>query len=174
MTLHSYRNGVQTLGRQVLLLLPIEWTADGWYKVRDCVSAGNLIAKSHLELESAVQIASAFTGINLDPQWQFWMGYDLNRLRLADDSLTLAADGDSIETTSPLTRAAMHADYTVEVDIEMAHGCEAGLILFYDSTHSCGLRLTSDPNAKSRSKTFLVRGGRATLRVVNSSQVADF
>jgi xylan 1,4-beta-xylosidase len=32
MTVHSYENGYRTLGRQ-LLLLPIEWTADGWFRV---------------------------------------------------------------------------------------------------------------------------------------------
>ena len=44
MTYHSYRNGAQNLGRQVLLL-PIEWTADGWYKVRDDISAGSHIPR---------------------------------------------------------------------------------------------------------------------------------
>jgi xylan 1,4-beta-xylosidase len=95
-------------------------------------------------------------------------------VRLADGSLTLAAHGDSIQTTSPLTRAATHPSYTVEVDIEITQGCEAGLILFYDSTHLCGLRLTSDPNTRSPDKTFLVHGGRATLRIVNTDQVAAF
>lgn len=173
MIFHSYRSGAQNLGRQVLLL-PIQWTADGWYKVRDDVSAGSPIAKSHLEPEPAAEIVPAFSGTTLDLQWQFWKGYDLNRVRLADGSLTLAANGDNIQTTSPLTRAAMHPNYMVEVEIEIAQGCEAGLILFYDSSDICGLRLTSDPNAKSRSKTFLVHGGRATLRIVNTDQVTDF
>src|SRR5580698_5182246 len=32
MTVHSYENGYRTLGRQ-LLLLPIAWTTDGWFRV---------------------------------------------------------------------------------------------------------------------------------------------
>ena len=173
MTYHSYRNGAQNLGRQVLLL-PIQWTEDGWYKVRDDVSAGNPTPKAHLEPEPSANMAAAFSGTALDLEWQFWKGYDLNRVGLADGSLTLAAHGDSIQTTSPLTRAATHPNYTVEVDIEITQGCEAGLILFYDSNHVCGLRLTSDPNTRSPGKTFLVQGGRATLRIVNVDQVADF
>ncbi|AXC12226.1 Beta-xylosidase [Acidisarcina polymorpha] len=173
MTFHSYQNGAQNLGRQVLLL-PIVWTEDGWYKVRDGVSAAGQIYKAHLEPESLRDTAPAFAGTNLDPQWQFWKGYDLNRFHLSDGSLTLAAYGDSIQTTSPLTRAAMHPSYVVEVDVEVTQGCEAGLILFYDSNHICGLRLTSDPNANSYSKTFLLSGRRATVRIVNIDQVADF
>ncbi|MGP8224849.1 MAG: family 43 glycosylhydrolase, partial [Terracidiphilus sp.] len=32
MTVHAYENGYRTLGRQ-LLLLPVEWTPDGWFRV---------------------------------------------------------------------------------------------------------------------------------------------
>ncbi len=32
MTVHAYENGYRTLGRQ-LMLLPIEWPADGWFRV---------------------------------------------------------------------------------------------------------------------------------------------
>ena len=38
MTVHSYENGYRTLGRQ-LLLLPIEWTPDGWFRVPPGVTA---------------------------------------------------------------------------------------------------------------------------------------
>ena len=38
MTVHAYENGYRALGRQ-LLLLPIEWTADGWFRVPHGVTA---------------------------------------------------------------------------------------------------------------------------------------
>lgn len=173
MTYHSYGTGAQNLGRQVLLL-PIEWTADGWYKVRDGVSAGDPIPKAHLEAEPSAQTAGAFSGTALDLQWQFWKGYDLSRVRLADGALTLTANGTSLQSTSPLTRAAMHASYAVEVDVAISEGCEAGLILFYDNAHTCGLRVTTDPNARGNSRLFLVRSNQATLRIVIQNQVADF
>jgi xylan 1,4-beta-xylosidase len=173
MTLHSYQNGLQTLGRQILLL-PVSWTADGWYKVPDGLTGGDPIPKSHLEPSPASETIAGFPGKTLDLEWQFWKGYDLSRVRLVDGSLILAAHADSIQTTSPLTRAATHRSYSVEVDVEVAPGCEAGLLLFYDSNHVCGLRLSSDPNASSHSKTVVVRGSRATLRIVNENQVVDF
>lgn len=173
MTVHSYQNGLQTLGRQILLL-PVSWTADGWYEVPDGITGGDPIPKAHLEPEFAPDTISSFSGKTLDLEWQFWKGYDLSRVRLVNGSLILTANAESVQTTSPLTRAATHRSYSVEVEVEIAPGCEAGLLLFYDSNHICGLRLSSDPNAKSHSKTFVVRGGRATLRIVNDDQVVDF
>jgi len=88
--------------------------------------------------------------------------------------LALAAHGDSIPTTSPMTRAAMHRSYTLEVNVEIEAGCEAGLLLFYDSNHFCGLRVTSAPHTKDQSRTTVVQTTRATLRIVNDDQVVDF
>ena len=73
-----------------------------------------------------------------------------------------------------MTRAAKHRSYTVEVDVEIGPGCEAGLLLFYDSNHVCGLRLTSDPHSKGQSRTTVVRATRASLRIVNDDEVVDF
>jgi xylan 1,4-beta-xylosidase len=173
MTLHAYQNGLQTLGRQILLL-PINWTADGWYKVPKGVSGGDPIAKAQLEPEPVFDRDAGFSGRTLDLQWQFWKGYDPNRARLVDGALILTAHGESIQTTSALTRAAMDRTYTIEVEVEISPGCEAGLLLFYDSNNSCGLRLTSDPHPKSQSRTTVVSATRATLRIVNNDQVADF
>jgi xylan 1,4-beta-xylosidase len=173
MTLHAYQNGVQTLGRQILLL-PITWTADGWYKVPDGISAADPIPKGQLEREPAAETIPAFTGKRLDFQWQFWSGYDGNRVRLVDGALILAAHGESIRTTSALTRAATHRTYTVEVSVEIAPGCEAGLLLFYNVDNCCGLRLTSDLHVISRPKTTVISAARATLRIVNNDQEVDF
>ena len=173
MTLHSYQNGLQTLGRQILLL-PVTWTADGWFKVPDGITGGEPIAKRTLSPEPLPEPTSGFPGKTLDLQWQFWRGYNPGRIHLDAGALTLAAHGDSIATTSVMTRAAMHRSYTVEVDVEIAAGCEAGLLLFYDSNHVCGLRLTSDLHPKGVSRTTVVHATRASLRIVNEDQVVDF
>ena len=173
MTLHSYQNGLQTLGRQILLL-PIAWTADGWFEVPDGITGGEPIAKKLLTSEPLPELISGFPGKTLDLQWQFWKGYDPGRINLEGGELTLVAHGDSIPTTSVMTRAAMHRSYTVEVDVEIAGGCEAGLLLFYDSNHVCGLRVTSDPHPKGVSRTTVVHATRASLRIVNDDEVVDF
>ena len=179
MTLHAYENGFRTLGRQVLLL-PVEWTRDGWYRVPAGIQGGGPIQKKLLDPVAEPEFAFAGVALTgamstgLDVQWQFWKGYDPARARLVDGTLTLAADGDSIATTSVLTRTAVDHVYTVEVDVEIDAGCEAGLLLFYDSDHVCGLRLSADPQAQRSPNTTLVHGTHATLRIVNDNQEADF
>ncbi len=173
MTLHSYQNGLQTLGRQILLL-PVAWTSDGWFKVPDGITGGEPIAKRLLHPEPLPEPTSGFPGKTLDLQWQFWRGYNPDRIHLDAGALTLAAHGDSISTTSVMTRAAMDRSYTVEVDVEIAAGCEAGLLLFYDSNHVCGLRLTMDTRPKGQSRTNVIQATRASLRIVNEDQVVDF
>ena len=173
MTLHAYQNGLQTLGRQVLLL-PVSWTADGWFEVPDGITGGEPIAKQSLEREPLPEPPSGFPGETLDLQWQFWKGYDPNRIYLEGGELTLGAHGDSITTTSVMTRAAMDRSYMVQVDVQIAEGCEAGLLLFYDSNHLCGLRLSSNPHPKGQSRTTVINANRASLRIVNEDQVLDF
>ena len=174
MTLHAYKNGLRTLGRQILLL-PVEWTRDDWYRVPAGTSAADPIHKSLLPpATSPEQEREAFAGPGLDPQWQFWKGYDPARVYLAHGALTLAAHGASIATTSALTRVATDRVYTVEVDVEIESGCEAGLLLFYDSTHVCGLRLNAMPHAPAQPRTTLIHATRATLRIVNDDQEVDF
>ncbi len=173
MTLHSYQNGLQTLGRQILLL-PVTWTADGWFKVPEGITGGEPISKASLSSSPTAEPVSGFPGKTLDWQWQFWKGYDPGRIRLEDGALTLAAHGGSIPTTSVMTRAAMHRSYTIEVEVEIATGCEAGLLLFYDSNHVCGLRVTPDAHPKGQSNTTVVQANRASLRSVSDDQTVDF
>ncbi len=172
MTLHSYQNGLQTLGRQILLL-PVVWTPDGWFRVPDGVSESGPIEKAQINSPSAAEPASGFPGEALDPQWQFWKGYDPSRVRLADGVLTLAAHADGIPATSPLTRVATDRTYTVEVEVEIAPGGEAGLLLLYDNNHCCGLRLNADAHVRPQSRTNVVSASRATLRIVNDDQEVD-
>lgn len=173
MTLHAYQNGLQTLGRQILLL-PVVWSADDWCKVPDGISAAEPIPKAQLATPSTPEPIPAFSGTTLDLQWQFWKGYDRSRVRLVDGALILAAHADSIRTTSALTRVATDRTYTVEVDVEIAPGCEAGLLLFYDNKNCCGLRLTSDPRAKPEPRATVVAAAGARLRIVNNDQEVDF
>ena len=172
MTLHAYENGLRTLGRQTLLL-PLEWTHDGWFRVPAGISAGGPIPKAALEPARSETETVSF-GHQLDLQWQFWKGFDPARVQLIDDTLTLEAQGSSFQTTSPLTRVAKDRVYTVEVEIAIEPGCEAGLLLFYDMEHVCGLRMSTRPHITDIPATTLIRADRATLRIVNDNQEADF
>ncbi len=180
MTVHSYENGYRTLGRQ-LLLLPVEWTADGWFRVRPEIAADSEIP---MPVAGSSQMAfpdpsDAFSTPELSLQWGFWHEYDPKRFDTGKGILRLGARGKSLQDTSVLATAVGGHSYTVEVDVEIEPGCEAGLLLFYNPDHAVGITLSSK-GINVRVANGLIfsaeekAGTRATLRIVNDDQELDF
>jgi beta-xylosidase len=179
-TVHSYENGYRTLGRQ-LLLLPIEWTADGWFRIPAGIVAGSPIpmpipdASQHPFLDPS----DDFTSRELGLQWAFWHEYDAARFTTGNGALTLQARGQSLADSPALTTPVGGHSYTVEIDLQAESGCESGLMLFYDPQHSTGVSLAPEgigvrlangyvPNRREKG------AARATLRIVNDRQEIDF
>src|ERR1019366_6833953 len=149
MTVHSYENGYRTLGRR-LLLLPIEWTADGWFRVPDGVTADAAIPMpvAGMSQQPLLDPSDDFTGPELGLQWGFWREYDAAR-------------------------------FTVEIDVEIDPGCECGMMLFYDPQHATGILLGPEGVGVRLANGYvpsrLQKGAtRAILRVVNDRQEVDF
>jgi beta-xylosidase len=179
-TVHSYEFGYRTLGRQ-LLLLPIEWTRDGWYRVPPGITAESAIPMpfagvgQHLPIDPSDDFSTPELGL----QWSFWREFDTKRFTTGNGALTLQARGSSLADSSALTTPVGGHAYTVEVDIEVEPGCESGLLLFYNPNHATGILLTPEgigvrlangyvPSRQEKGTT------RATLRVVNDRQEIDF
>jgi beta-xylosidase len=180
MTVHSYENGYRTLGRQ-LLLLPIEWTADGWFHLKPEIAADSAIP---MPVAGSGQLAfpdpsDTFSTPELGLQWGFWHEYDPKRFDTGKGLLRLAARGTSLQDTSVLTTAVGGHSYTVEVDVEIEPGCEAGLLLFYNPEHASGITLSAN-GINVRLANGLIADSykkpvtRATLRIVNDDQELDF
>jgi xylan 1,4-beta-xylosidase len=180
MTVHSYENGYRALGRQ-LLLLPVEWTSDGWYRVPAGITAESAIAMpiAGASQQPLMDPSDDFTSKELGPQWGFWREYDSARFTTGSGSLTLVAHGTSPADSSVLTTPVGGHSYTIEIDAEVETGCECGLLLFYDQLHLTGILLGPDglgvrlgtgyiPSRQQKGAT------RATLRVVNDNQEVDF
>jgi len=180
MTVHSYENGYRTLGRQ-LLLLPMEWTADGWFRVKPEIAADSAIP---MPVAGSSQMAfsdpsDTFSTPELGLQWGFWHEYDPGRFDTGKGQLRLGARGKSLQDTSVLTTAVGGHSYTVEVDVEIEPGCEAGLLLFYNPEHAAGITLSSKGINVLVANGLIFRGDgkpvmRATLRIVNDDQELDF
>ena len=179
-TVHAYESGYRALGRQ-LLLLPIEWTADGWFRMPTGITADSDIPMpiSGASQQSFVDPSDDFTSPELGLQWGFWHEYDPTRFTTGRGSLTLAASGKSLADTSALTTPVGGHSYTVEVDVEVEPGCQSGLLLFYNPERATGILLDADgigvrlgngyiPSRQQKGAT------RATLRVVNDRQEVDF
>jgi xylan 1,4-beta-xylosidase len=180
MTVHSYENGYRTLGRQ-LLLLPIEWTADGWFRVPDGVTADAAlpVPVSGSSQQPFLDPSDDFSGPELGLQWGFWHEYDAARFSIGNGALRLAARGKGLPDSPALTTAVGGHSYTVEMDAEIEPGCECGMMLFYDPQHATGILLGPEgvgvrlangyvPSRQQKGAT------RATLRVVNDRQEVDF
>ena len=180
MTVHSYENGYRTLGRQ-LLLLPIEWTADGWFRVKPEIAADSAIP---MPIASAIQQAfpdpsDSFTAPSLGLQWGFWQEYDPFRFATGNGALRLAARGKELQNSPVLTTPVGGHSYTVEVDVELEQGCTGSLLLFYNPEFASGISLT--PGGISVRvgnglvfQSHATTARRATLRVVNDQQELDF
>ena len=180
MTVHSYENGYRTLGRQ-LLLVPVEWTADDWFRLPADFTPDSAISVPipGSRQESFLDPSDDFAGPELGLQWSFWQQYDPTRFSLGNGALTLAARGKSLADTSVLTTPVGGHSYTVEIDVEVQPGCESGLLLFYNPDHATGILLNSDGIgvrlANGYLSTFQQKGAtRATLRIVNDRQEVDF
>jgi beta-xylosidase len=180
MTVHSYENGYRTLGRQ-LLLLPIEWTAEGWFRVPEGITPESAIPLpiAGSRQEPFADLSDDFNGKELGLQWGFWQEYDAARFSTGDGALVLQARGTSMAESHPLTTPVGGHSYTVEVELEVDPGCESGLLLFYDPQHATGVILDAQGVAVRMANGYRERRElkgvtRATLRIVNDRQELDF
>jgi beta-xylosidase len=180
MTVHAYENGYRTLGRQ-LSLLPVEWSADGWFRIPEGITADAAIpmpipgASQHPLLNPSDDFTTAELGL----QWGFWHEFDPARFSTGNGALTLQARGNALADTPTLTTPVGGHSYTVEVDCEISSSCASGLLLFYDPQHATGILLDSDGIGARIANGYIPsrhhKGAtRATLRVVNDRQEIDF
>ena len=181
MTVHSYEKDYGSLGRQ-LLLLPIEWTPDGWFRVPDGITPASAIS---VPVPGAAQLpfddpTDDFTSSQLGLQWAFWHEYDTDRFSTGHGALVMKARGSKLSESNPLTTVVGGHSYTVEVDVETDPECESGLALFYDAQHAVGLVLTAKGVVVRMANGYQdrreERGNitRASLRVINDEQEVIF
>ena len=179
MTVHSYENNYRGLGRQ-LLLLPVEWTADGWFRIPDGISPDSAIPMPvpGTRQEGFSDPSDDFRSPQLGLQWGFWHEYDPARFKTGNGALVLEGLGKSLVDSPALTTPVGEHSYTVEIEVEIEPGCEAGLLLFYDPGHATGILLGPEgigvrlANGYVPSRTATT--SRATLRIVNDDQEVDF
>jgi xylan 1,4-beta-xylosidase len=122
------------------------------------------------------ELSDDFSAKQLGIQWQFFKGYNPERISLDSGVLTLAADGTTWSDTSVMACIAGDRSYTVEIDIEIEEGCEAGLLLFYNQSHALGLTLGPKGIGFLRNNSKRNAGiaaTRATFRIVNDQQEVE-
>jgi beta-xylosidase len=175
---HGFENGFWTLGRQALLD-PIEWTADGWFRMK----GGDLsqpIAKPRggAALPHGQPLSDDFRTLQLGAKWNFFQpGPDeAARARVENGALVLKATGKAPSDSSPLMLIAGDRAYQFECTIEIAAGGTAGLVLFYDDKLYCGLgfdetRFVTHQYGIERGRPANPYGRRLRMRVANKEHI---
>ena len=179
---HGFENGYWTLGRQALLD-PIEWTADGWFRM----TGGDLsrpIRKpgGGAPVPHGQALADDFSGpLALGRKWNFFKPApgESDRVSVEAGTLVLKASGKAPADSSPLLLIAGDTGYAFECDIEIAPGGTAGLVLFYDEKLYCGLgfdekRFVTHQYGMERGRPANPYGRRLRMRVTNRQHIVAF
>ncbi|MET3471234.1 beta-xylosidase [Novosphingobium sp. 1529] len=139
---HGFERDYWTLGRQTLLD-PVEWTADGWFRMKGGDLSmplpsprGGRPAGPH-----GLPLSDDFATLALGKRWNFFKPApdEAGRVRVADHCLHLAARGTAPADSSPLLLIAGDQAYEFACTIEIDPETTAGLLLFYDQALYCGL-----------------------------------
>jgi len=175
---HGYENGFWTLGRQALLD-PIEWTADGWFRMKGGdLSAPIAKPKGGQTLPHGQPLSDSFKTLALGGKWNFFKPgpKESARARVENGALILTASGTAPVDSSPLLLIAGDLGYQFECDIEIAPGGTAGLVLFYDEKLYCGLgfdekRFVTHQYGIERGRPANPHGRKMRMRIANKRHI---
>lgn len=179
---HGYENGFWTLGRQCLLD-PMEFTADGWFRMMGGDLSRPLPKPAGGEaVPHGMALSDDFAApLALGSKWSFFRPApdEAARIRLADGTLHLAGKGEAPSSGSPLLLTAGDRSYAFECDITVPPGGRAGLVLFYDDKLYCGLgfdeaRFVTHQYGIERGRPANPHGRRMRIRVTNREHIVTF
>ncbi|WP_100406463.1 family 43 glycosylhydrolase [Bacillus solitudinis] len=177
MVFHAYENRLHTVGRQTLLL-PIEWTEDGWFKIPDGVTAEQTLTKPKGEIvKHGFPIVDHFEGEEIGLHWQWFGEPDRSRFSVGEGALTIQGK-ESDEVASPLLYMAAHRSYEVEVDVSVEGEALARFMLYYDPTSYFGLSVSKEGVQHFRTfKKYTVKsykGQAIKLLIKNIDNIVSF
>jgi len=178
---HGYENGFWTLGRQALLD-PVEWTADGWLRMKGGDLSRPLAKPTRgTAVRHGQPLSDDFSRLRLGEKWNFFnpAADEHNRVRTVGKTLLLTARGAAPSDSSPLLLIAGDQAYRFECDIEIDAGGTAGLILFYDQKLYAGLgfdekRFVTHQYGIERGRPANPHGRRMRMRVTNNRHIVTF
>ncbi len=171
---HAYEKGFHTLGRQ-MLMEPIEWTSDGWFRVPEGTDPARPIRKPAGDVvPSVLPLSDTFSGSRLGLQWQFFREYEPERLAFTPNGLVMRAEGKTPTDSTPLLCTPPDHAYEITVEAEISPGAVGGLLLFYSPETYCGVGVEKDGVITYMRGRPYVReantvGTRVFLKVVNDS-----
>jgi Beta-xylosidase len=176
---HAYEKSFHTLGRQTLML-PIEWTADGWFRVPEASKSfnpNNLPAGEKSKDDKT--LSDNFDSNKLGLQWQFFKNFAPERVNVTDGKLHLQAVGRSFEESSPLLVNASDHKYEVTVEYTLEGNVQAGLTIFYNERGQARIAVDSSRFAvmvqeRRKFSEPNTLGNHGFLRILNDENEVSF
>ena len=172
---HSYEKDFTNLGRQTLME-PIYMGADCWFHRYDQVDVAQPIA-CPIQQTQPVDRHARLSEFRLGYEWKFYQAFAPDRVKVADGTLTLQAQGTSPGTSAPLMFVAGCHRYQIEAEIELHGDVTAGLVMYYNSLFYQGTGFDRDRRYRYR-KGGQSRGGMNSthtthmwLRLVNRDNI---
>lgn len=140
MVFHGYENGFYNMGRQTMIV-PIEWTEDGWYKIPDKIDIDKPIKRPNLKNKNkqSYVLNDSFDGSELGAQWRFFKDPEKSRYQLNNGSIVINGKGNSVAGSSPMLIIPSDHAYTADVELEIEGDAIGGIVLFYSEKMSSGI-----------------------------------
>ena len=126
---HSYEKGYDALGRK-LLLSPVEFMADGWFRVTKPADEATLKPVGEV-IEDNSCFSDDFQGDEIKG-WRSWEEKDWTRYQKSEKGLLIKAVNTTIGMGHPLTIITGDHSYEITIHVSPEKNCEAGIILQYD------------------------------------------
>ncbi len=178
MILHGYEKDFYNKGRQTLLL-PVEWTKDGWYRVPEGKNLAQPLPRPKgTPLNTRFSPSDSFRGATLSPHWAFFGGYHQDRYRMDGNGIVINGKGSSIAQSGPLLTIPLDYSYMAQVKMEIEGNAIGGLVLYYNEQASSGI-LTDGTNilANLRGWQFVTESNvisrRVFLKLINRNHTVD-
>lgn len=172
---HAYENGFATVGRQTLLQA-VEWTEDGWFKLRDSEPVLN---GTGLEfVTSSEPYEDRFDQEHMGLSWQSPESLPGDRFQPHPEGGVTAQGALTNAGWSPLLYMTGHKSYEATLELSVTGEAEGRLLLYYSPEHYLGIALSAQGVRHLRSfKTYSYAKSvteRGWLRIRNERHIVSF
>ncbi len=170
---HAFLNNFRTLGRMTLLE-PVEWTPDGWFRLRAGSDPAKPIKMPEVRAianEPMPEKVKGFSGFD----WHAFRMFEPDRYQITPESLTISGKGISAADSDPLQFTPGHPSYRSVVKVESNSRGRSGFMIWYSPVFYRGIGVSSDSicyftEKRSVNVTGRKPGSNVYIRIINDNQ----
>lgn len=176
---HAYENSFKILGRPTLVL-PIEWTNDGWPIVTVNKTADDKYPKpAGLANTKPLVLSDDFAAKTLGWQWRCLNDTAVNAyFNLKNHQLIASAVGKNIASSAKLACFPMHHKYEASIHVQLTDTTnQAGIMLYSDNNNFTGIALKNNKLVfynNSITEEIAFQGNDVFLKMKNNNNDVAF